>query len=163
MIEPDKNDRLVLEVIASGKDDRVLAALEALCAATGMGFAAVARVTEQRWIAAQVIDKIGFGLQAGSELEIKTTICDEIRQSGQAVFIDHVDGDIAWRRHPVPALYGFQSYVSLPLFLSDGSFYGTLCAIDNEPRQVTGSETLATMRALALQLSALFSPEHSAT
>jgi GAF domain-containing protein len=110
-----------------------------------------------------VLDRIEFGLEPGSELEVKTTICDEIRQSGQEVFIDHVDGDLAWRRHPVPILYGFQSYVSLPLFRADGSFYGTLCAIDPEPRQITGSETLATMRALAVQLSTVLSAENSAT
>lgn len=163
MKQPGGRDILVSEAIALGDDDRVRAALEELCAATGMGFAAVARVTEDRWIAAQVLDRIEFGLEPGSELEVKTTICDEIRQSGQEVFIDHVDGDLAWRRHPVPILYGFQSYVSLPLFRADGSFYGTLCAIDPEPRQITGSEILATMRALAVQLSTVLSAENSAT
>ncbi|WP_204283215.1 hypothetical protein, partial [Klebsiella pneumoniae] len=61
--------------------------LAELCERTGMGFAAVARVTADRWVACQVLDKIEFGLDAGDELAIKTTICDEIRASGQGIYI----------------------------------------------------------------------------
>lgn len=42
---------LKAESIALGRDERLQAVLRAICDATGMGFAAVARVTEQRWIA----------------------------------------------------------------------------------------------------------------
>ena len=53
--------------------------LEVVCRATGMGFAAVARVTDDRWIACAVRDEINFGLQPGGELDVRTTLCDEIR------------------------------------------------------------------------------------
>jgi GAF domain-containing protein len=109
--------------------------LSQVCMLTGMGFAAVARVTSERWVACQVLDRIEFGLNPGDELEIKTTICDEIRASGQGVFIDHVGNDPAWRTHHTPMLYGFESYVSIPILLADGSFFGTLCAIDPAPRE----------------------------
>ena len=33
-------------------------------------------------------------------------------------------------------MYGFQSYISTPIFLKDGSFYGTLCAIDPRPAKL---------------------------
>ena len=36
--------------------------LEVVCRSTGMGFAAVARVTEERWIGCAVRDEIAFGL-----------------------------------------------------------------------------------------------------
>ena len=64
----------------------VAALLQQLCDLTGMGFAAVARVTEDRWVACHVLDKIEFGLEPGAELKIKTTICDEIRSSGEEVY-----------------------------------------------------------------------------
>lgn len=110
------------------------AMLEELCRITGMGFAAVARVTSERWIACQVLDRIEFGMNPGDELEIKTTICDEIRASGRGVFIDHVGASPEWRTHHTPAMYGFESYVSMPILLEDGSFFGTLCAIDPAQR-----------------------------
>src|SRR3546814_1839567 len=68
-----------------------------VCSLTNMGFAAVARVTEDRWIACQVFDKIEFGLTPGGELEIATTICNEIREHGQAVVFDDATVDPEWR------------------------------------------------------------------
>ena len=38
------------------------AILEVVCRTTGMGFAAVARVTEDRWVCCAVQDEIAFGL-----------------------------------------------------------------------------------------------------
>lgn len=123
--------------------------LRQLCDLTDMGFAAVARVTEDRWIACQVLDKIDFGLHPGNELKISTTICDEIRETGQAVFIDCVADAPIWRTHPTPVLYGFQSYVSLPLYRADGSFFGTLCAVDPNPHMIDTPELRDAIQVLA--------------
>jgi len=130
------------------------AVLEELCALTQMGFSAVARVTERQWIACQVNNRIGFGLEAGGELELKTTICDEIRASRRAVYIDDVQNSAAWWSHPTPRLYGFRSYVSVPLMLSDGDFFGTLCAIDPDPHIVDTPEMRAAIDGLAARVLA---------
>ncbi|KKC24950.1 GAF domain-containing sensor histidine kinase [Sphingomonas sp. SRS2] len=111
--------------------------LEVVCQATGMGFAAVARVTEDRWVACSVRDDIGFGLVPGSELKVETTICNEIRDHREPVIIDNVAADPRYRDHHTPEIYGLQSYISMPIILSDGSFFGTLCAIDPRPAQVS--------------------------
>src|SRR5580693_8135118 len=73
--------------------------LDVVCRTTGMRFAAVARVTEDRWIACSVRDEIDFGLKPGGELKIETTICNEIRQSQEAVVIDNVAEDAVWCQH----------------------------------------------------------------
>ena len=108
--------------------------LEVVCRTTGMGFAAIARVTDERWIACSVQDDIGFGLTPGGELPLESTICDEIRQNPEIVVINHVAVDPRYCGHHTPARYGFQSYISMPIILPDGSFFGTLCAIDPQPR-----------------------------
>jgi signal transduction histidine kinase len=123
--------------------------LEVVCRTTGMGFAAVARVTEDRWIACAVRDDIQFGLYPGGELKLETTICHEIRQAGEAVVIDHVAEDQAYCRHHTPAMYGFQSYISMPIFLPDGSFFGTLCAIDPRPARLNNPETIGMFKLFA--------------
>ncbi|OYW09122.1 MAG: histidine kinase, partial [Rhodospirillales bacterium 12-71-4] len=64
--------------------------LDILRSTTGMGFAAVARVTEDRWVACQVLDLIGFGLEPGGELPADSTICHEIRQHRAPVVIDDI-------------------------------------------------------------------------
>jgi signal transduction histidine kinase len=124
------------DIVAVAELRTVPTILEVVCRLTGMGFAAVARVTETRWIACAVKDDIGFGLKPGGELKIETTICNEIRDSGTAVIIDHVEQDNLYCTHHTPKLYGFQSYISVPIVRADGSFFGTLCAIDPRPNRL---------------------------
>lgn len=116
--------------------------LEVICRTTGLGFAAIARVTHDRWITCSVRDEIAFGLKEGEELRIETTICNEIRASRRAVIIDDVDSDEVYCDHPTPKMYGFKSYISVPIYLKDGSFFGTLCAVDPKPAKVKNSQTL---------------------
>jgi signal transduction histidine kinase len=123
--------------------------LEVICRSTGMGFAAVARVTEQRWICCAVRDEIAFGLVPGGELVLETTLCHEIRQSHEAVVIDNVAEDAAYCGHHTPAQYGFQSYISMPIVLSDGTFFGTLCAIDPRPARLDTPQTVGMFKLFA--------------
>ena len=148
-------DEFAREVAGEGDDPEICSILLEVCHATRMGFVAVARVTEERWIAAQVVDRIGLGLDPGGELEVKKTICDDIRQCGQAIIIDRIADDPAWRTHPVPVLYGFESYASLPIVLGNGEFYGTLCAIDPEERVLSTVETVTLLRRCADRLAAI--------
>jgi len=109
----------------------------------------VARVTEQRWICCAVRDEIAFGLTPGGELKVETTICHEIRQSGEAVVIDSVADDLVFCGHHTPAQYGFQSYISMPIILGDGSFFGTLCAIDPRPARLNTPQTVGMFKLFA--------------
>ncbi len=140
------------DVEAIRKIEAVPMILEVVCRTTGMGFAAVARVTEDRWVACAVRDEIAFGLEPGGELEVHTTICDEIRESGQAVVIDHVAEDAAFRGHPTPAQYGFQSYISQPIF-RHGKFFGTLCAIDPKPAQLKNPQVMGMFKLFAQMIA----------
>ena len=137
-----------------GADPDIEALLGRVCELTGMGFAAVAHVSETRWIALQVEDRVAFGLKPGDELEIKKTICDEIRASGHTIAIDNTDADPDWWNHPVPILYGFHSYVSLPIVI-DGSFFGTLCALDDAPRVRPLQGDIAELEAMARDIARL--------
>lgn len=134
--------KLAADVASIGVIDAIPKLLEVVCRSTGMGFAAVARVTEDRWVACAVRDEINFGLAVGGELEVATTICDEIRDSGTAVVIDHVSQDADFKGHPTPARYGFQSYISVPI-RHEGEFFGTLCAIDPRPMALKASSALS--------------------
>jgi signal transduction histidine kinase len=137
------------DIEAVNRVEAVATILDVVCRTTGMGFAAVARVTTDRWIACRVVDKIAFGLEPGGELAVATTICNEIRQSGEAVVIDHVAEDAVYCGHPTPAMYGFQSYISMPIIRKDGSFFGTLCAIDPQPARLKTPEIIGTFSLFA--------------
>jgi signal transduction histidine kinase len=123
--------------------------LDVVCRTTGMGFAAVARVTPDRWVACSVRDGIAFGLQPGGELKVQTTICHEVRQHCEPVIINNVAEDPVYCGHPTPAMYGFQSYISIPIVLPDGTFFGTLCAIDPKPRMLSTPEIIGSFKLFA--------------
>jgi signal transduction histidine kinase len=133
--------------------DAVTRILEVVCRTTGMGFAAVARVTDTRWICCAVRDEINFGLKPGGELKLETTICREVREARDPVIIDHVAEDEAYCGHPTPAMYGFQSYISMPIVLANGVFFGTLCAIDPRPARLKTPETVGMFRLFAELIS----------
>lgn len=134
------------------------AMLREICTMTGFGFAAVARVTDTHWVACQVLDQIELGLDAGGELDLQTTICEEIRGSGDAVVIDHVSADPDWRTHHTPAMYGFQSYISIPIVRA-GGFYGTLCSLDPAPSRQPLELIYPRMRAMADEIAAALDAE----
>ena len=133
--------------------------LEVVCRTTGMGFAAVARVSENRWVACQVLDRIGFGLNPGDELDVSTTLCQRVRLCSEPVIIENVATDPVYAQHATPAMYGFQSYVSMPIMLADGTFFGTLCAIHPQPTRLQTPETIG-MFELFAELIALHLDGH---
>jgi signal transduction histidine kinase len=142
-------EHLRSDVDAIARIDAVPSILEVICRTTGMGFAAVARVTEDRWVACSVRDEIQFGLQPGGELQVETTLCNEIRDSGEVIVIDHVAVDANYSGHHTPAKYGFQSYISVPIRRIDGQFFGTLCAIDPRPARLNTPETVGMFKLFA--------------
>lgn len=123
--------------------------LEVICNTTGMGYATVARVTPERWIACAVNDKINFGLGIGGELSIETTLCQQVLQSHEVIAIDYVDEDPIYFNHHVPKMYGLQSYISVPLILKNGELFGTLCAIDPKPALVNNDKIIGMFKLFA--------------
>jgi len=136
----------------------VPAILQVIRELTGLRFAAVARVTEESWTACAVLDQLDFGLLVGGELDVVTTLCHEIRAAHTSVVIDKASEDPLYRDHHTPRLYKFESYISVPVFRTDGRFFGTICALDPNPAQLKSSSIQSTMesfaRMLALQIEA---------
>lgn len=146
------------DIATIGRISAVPAILQVIRELTGLRFAAVARVDEDSWTACAVLDQLDFGLQIGGELDLVTTLCHEIRQSHVSVVIDKASEDPLYRDHHTPRLYKFESYISVPVFRTDGRFFGTICALDPNPAQLKSSSIQSTMesfaRMLALQIEA---------
>ncbi|SPJ26111.1 GAF domain-containing sensor histidine kinase [Palleronia abyssalis] len=123
-----------ISILASS--DLVGTILETVMLATNMRFAAVARVTADRWVACRTVDEVNFGLAEGDEIGIESTFCQSVRETSNKVLFNDSATDDLYRGHPIAAKFGIVSYASIPIHRSDGSFFGTLCAIDTEPRDV---------------------------
>ncbi|MGH6612498.1 MAG: GAF domain-containing protein, partial [Burkholderiaceae bacterium] len=137
-----------------GRIEAVPTLLRVLCQITGMGFAAVARVTDDSWTACAVQDDIQFGLGPGGQLDVHTTLCKEVREARTPIVIDHASADRVYCNHHTPKLYSIESYVSVPIMLGDGSYFGNLCAIDPRPAKVSEPKIVNTF-VLFAQLIAL--------
>ena len=127
--------------------------LESVAEMTGLGFVCVARVTNDSWHACAVLDKLSFGLKVGDALDVSTTLCDEVRDTGAAIIIDQVCQSERYRDHQTPRIYGFQSYFSIPLFRPDGSYFGTLCGLDPAPRPLSSHTTATNLHLFAELIS----------
>jgi signal transduction histidine kinase len=127
--------------------------LETIAAITGLGFVAVAHVTDHSWTTCAVLDKLGFGLKVGDGLEVTTTLCDEVRATASVIVIDHVREDEQYRDHHTPRIYGFQSYFSIPIFRPDGTYFGTLCGLDPTPKILSAPATRSMLQLFAQLIS----------
>ncbi|MHC2992161.1 histidine kinase [Pontibacter sp. HJ8] len=149
----DIQDELYKDLEAVKQIPIVPTMLEVICRTTGMGFAAIARVTQDRWLACSVRDEVEFGLEEGGELKVETTLCNEIRDHRRPIVIDNVAEDLHYHSHHTPQLYGLKSYISFPILLPDGTFFGTLCAIDSKPALLNNPKVIGTFKLFTELLS----------
>ena len=139
------------EIRMVGRISAVPSILEIVTEMTGLRFAAVARVTESSWTACAVLDTVGFGLPAGGELDVTTTLCSEVRACRAPIVIDKASDDPRYRDHRTPKIYGFESYIAVPIFRSNGEYFGNLCALDPLPARVSDPK-IVTMVSLFAEL-----------
>ena len=142
------------DIAAISRIEAVPRLLKVLCETTGMGFAAVARVTDEQWVACAVEDRVSFGLTPGGELPVASTLCHDVRAGDKPIFIDHASQDPVFSTHHTPRIYKIESYASVPIKLSDGEYFGNLCAIDAQPHKMREPKVVALFELFA-QLIAL--------
>ncbi len=141
----DSPERLAQDISAIAAVSAIPTLLRATCNITGMRFAAVARVTEATWTTCAVQDDLGFGLRVGDPLEFHTTLCKEVRETRSTIAFDHASQDAVFCGHHTPLTYNIESYVSVPIVLSNGLYFGNLCAIDTLPARVNQPAIIDTL------------------
>ena len=163
----DSSVEIAHDVEAIARIEAVPTLLQTLCDITGMGFAAVARVTENTWTACAVQDDIGFGLKPGGQLDLHTTLCKEVRETRVPIVIDHASTDPQYRNHHTPRHYNIESYVSVPIVMPDGRYFGNLCAIDPLPHKISEGQIVSVFNRfahlIAMQLESELTRERERT
>jgi signal transduction histidine kinase len=130
------------DVSAVNKLEAVPTLLEVLCDITGMRFAAVVRITGSTWTACVVKDDIDFGLKSGDQLDLESALCIQSKRSDEPVVIEHASIDPRCCIHHTPRICKIESYVSVPIVLANGRYFGNLCAIDPAPARVADPKIL---------------------
>jgi signal transduction histidine kinase len=104
----------------------------------------------------------------GGHLDVNATLCIEARAARAPVVIAHASTDARYCNHPALGMYPFESYVSVPIILASGRYFGNLCAVDpnpaqvSDPRVVSMFQRFADIIALQLESELLRQKEHAA-
>ena len=114
----------------------------------------VTRTEGNDWIVLQSEDH-GYGVKPGAVFQWADSFCSEmIKGNGPRVAPD--SGQVmAYRNAAIGRLVPIQAYVGVPLHHSDGSLFGTLCAIDPVCQPVTLVAEQPLIELLAGMLSTL--------
>jgi signal transduction histidine kinase len=158
-IVSDSAEEIARDVAAVNRLPALPTLLEVLCESTGMRFAAVARVSENTWTACLVKDEISFGVAPGGQLDLETTLCIESKRSSAPIVIEQASTDPRYCDHPTPKLYKFESYVSVPIVLPNGRYFGNLCAVDPAPAKVADPKILKMFTRFAALIGMLLEGE----
>lgn len=109
----------------------------------GVSSASIALITEDSQIIKSVLGPIGQDLPRGMSL------CATTIEEDRTLVVNDASTDPAWRHHPL-VTHGpnIRFYAGHPLSTIDGWRIGTLCLIDDKPRDFTENDRLA-LRVLA--------------
>jgi sigma-B regulation protein RsbU (phosphoserine phosphatase) len=151
------------DIAAVARISAVPTILRVISESTGLGYALVARVTRENWTACAVHDVISFGLKVGDELDVATTLCSQVRDTFNTIVIEHASRDNVYCGHPTPKMYGFESYIAVPIFRANGDYFGTLCALDPRPAKLREPKTVSMMKLFAelISLQLVAEEEHA--
>jgi len=153
-IDMESPNDVAQAVAAIGRIHAVPTLLRVLCEITGMRFAVVARVIGKTWTVCAVQDDLQLRVKAGDPLAFSTNLAFESQASRTPIVIEHASRDPRYRNPSVPKLRQIESYVSVPIFLSSGHYFGNLCAMDPKPAKVGEPYVVSTFKHFAALIAA---------
>jgi signal transduction histidine kinase len=146
-------------VAAIGRIDAVPPLLEVLCGVSGMRLAMVAHVDGNVWTVCAVRDELHIGITPGGPLGLRTNLDLESQASRTPVVMERVGCDADCSVHDRQGFYQVESYVSVPIFLSNGSYFGVLCALDPKPANLGQPVILSTFKRFATIIASQLSQQ----
>ena len=129
----------------------------------GMGLVLLGHVNGERYtVVALHRREPRYALEPGDVIPIGETYCRQEITADKAFVLGNAALDPRFASHPGYLKYGLIAYVGAPITLPDGTVFGTLCAVDAEPKVprldavehlVATSERLGRLVALRLRES----------
>ena len=119
---------------------------------------AVTRREENDWIMLQVEDH-GYGVKEGSVFCWSDSFCSRMVEGEGPCIAPNVSAVQAYLEAPIGRQVSIGAYIGIPIVLSDGSLFGTLCAINTHSMPEAITEELPMLRVLANLLSTILENE----
>ncbi|EGH05102.1 MULTISPECIES: GAF domain-containing protein [Pseudomonas] len=154
---PDKPVITAAEFSAIAEIEATTSTLQLVSRLTQMRFVSIAKFTESDWIACAVHDAVHFGIAPGDAFALEESLCNAMRFDHKTLVIPRLSQDPKYRDHPNVSLFGFESYVAIPIFFSNGTLFGSLCAIDSQPALLDDPDVISTLEIIAKLIGVIFS------
>lgn len=139
-------------------EDASQAALRFLEDRLGFGLWLVTRTEGDDWIVLSAEDR-EYGVGSGDVFRWSDSFCYHMVQGRGPRVAPRSDEVSAYAQAPIGDEVPIRSYLGVPLTLSDGSLFGTLCAIDPEPQPAEVRGELPVVEMLARLLSTVLQQE----
>ncbi len=124
----------------------------------GFGLWMVTRVENDNWVVLSAEDH-NYGIQEGEVLKWSDSFCTHmVNGAGPNIALD-ANQVAAYRQAPIGRQMRIGSYVGIPIRQTDGSLFGTLCAISPEKQSPELEKQLECVRMAADLLSCLLNSE----
>lgn len=141
-----------IDLASISKMESIPLILNLVKATTGLRFAAVARVTETRWVACAVDNSAGLELVVGSERVTARTLCSQVRNLRRSLVYGSGFEELfrsGYGAEPPTDMPSVQSHISVPIITAEGEFFGTLCALDVTPVTLNKQTVIHTLELFA--------------
>jgi len=146
-------------VAAVGHIDAMPVLLEALCEISGLRLAMVAHVVDKVWTVCAVRDNLHLGILSGIPLDLRTNLDLESQIPQISVVVEHASANPSYGNQGSEGAYQVESYISVPIFLPDEGYFGTLCGFDPMPSNVGQPLTLTMFNRFATVIGAQLSQQ----
>ena len=125
--------------ISSDFEASAQAVLSYLSHKFGFGLWVITRKVGNQWIVIKAIDKAGrsgsgFGIVTGDALTWSDTLCAQMVAGNAPRIAPDLALEDAYASTSIAQTVTIGAYMGVPLSRSDGSLFGTLCAIDSSPQ-----------------------------
>lgn len=116
--------------------------LDAARARLGMQVAFISRFEADDLVFCQFSGDTGrFGVMAGDRSSVVDHLCHHVRATAAPLIVADIPSDPVHGQLAVPRAVGLGSYVGVPVLLSSGEMYGTLCCVaDATHSRLTGRD-----------------------
>lgn len=118
----------------------------------------ITRTEGDDWIVLQSEDN-GYGIKPGQVFRWADSFCSQMVQGKAPRIAPYSPAIPLYRQAAINKLVDIQAYVGQPLVKEDGSLFGTLCAIDPQPKSEMLIEEAAIFELLAQMLSYILQTE----
>lgn len=123
---------------------------------TGLRFAAIVKFCDREWVACSVNDEICLGIKDGERFPLEYSMCSNLLADPSSLVVGCVSQNPLHKGNIASQRYGFESSISIPIFLRDDSLFGSLCVLDPDANRLEAQEAIDVLVIFAKLVGSIF-------